>query len=1507
MLALQVLFGFHLAYARQVTVCSAGDVMEYAWTTNALDFDDVQVKRMIVPFSTISGMLHLMEYGYCDIMHTGMTVPLMAMDKGFNVSIQGVRQKIGDVLQLVAHTSLKAPSDLLGRTVVVSSFELLVAMKKLCSMMALNCKLDLELSQQTQTGADTSIRVLVLSEIEAIGLYNAGVADAIFTYRPFLPWLTALRPWRVLASASDLKRWGFTMSTVFFTTREFADNMQNQRLLERIHAYVATYDYHNYNVEVDPQSPDAAWFVDYILSTPPGHPMYESSLAEYKQLRMELASDVGIVQGDTWWQSRSISENKEDLLEEVTAGMQTLYQLNKILHLPSQQELENVLDPRSTNNLGQAIFDMQQEFNWTQVEAPGVPNPPLPYGSWMNPSTGHCDGTVVLARSGGDFTDGHEPMGSHDKSANCTWILDVNGPVLLSFPFLRLDLANQGAEVEEAILVYDESVVPARLLSRIRQAPAPTIRANGPISVQFRGRLQPIQPFFPLETGFNATYSVTRCSREISEGRSCGEGTCNTATGLCECPDGHSGAFCEMPHCMGTNVYHLSRGSLVSVQSNAAPTYAPFASCRWEMHMPVDCPSCWFKVKMEVDTESQVDTVRVLASNKRDFSWEEGLESGSTLHGSIISGQRSLQTRGTHGQSLFIWLEADGFVQYKGLVASVEVVQGGSELLCAAPRSGPNSPPCSGHGQCVDGSTSNETAVCSCDTGYFGMFCEKTVCDASTGYWMHGVAWTLAPREGFPVIESQSRCSWVLRPPALSLSADVEYAPIEVRLTFEELQLNLGDRIRILSGDSGNEIFSSVYRVTTCLSGEACAFPHGNCERPSESNWIGQCVCGPDYRGGDCRIPAVTSVPLGSSIEMSTTHSKNSYVVMHARAVFAAGDGCVAVANLTTINQEGAAGDADAALLETMICECQTSTVMIFNTTLLKCVPEVEQVLGVASSSKGRSAILELAITIPIVGLSVALSTCLFMRNKALSKHIDSMHQDMQTSIDLDSPFTKVVQFLEELSEMSTTKDPLRDRARTLKYSLLSSKDITLPDLTTLLNHYPPNMVKFLMGNTSDHMEERTVRFSNGGNARHRASTDDARLLRSTVSLLNVHEDRVGRDFFVDFTRLSDYTGVLVTTAMQLLKNWDLLITLDIPEEKMHSYLCAIENGYLDNPYHGVAHAADVTCRLGAILKTSDIANSLLSDDHGQVQLLAAVLSAAVHDFEHPGITNAFAVRMGLEPAKNHNDQAVFENHSLYHALHIAEDPDCNFKSNMMPSKQRALRTAIIQNVLATDMSRHFEILTRAKTMRPLVNMDEGFANLDNGQQDLMLQLALKVADLGHCATPPQQHYRWVERLQKEFFAQGDKERQNGIPVSPLMDREKPGPLNGKNQLGFFEVIVLPQLQLWTDMFPSSNPLLMQALANKQYWEDVPDDDHSMPPQPSDLKLPEVPEEYVCSAQESSRRLSTESFEHFSSRGHDDTGNVQFCTVDVTDNAASPRANSNRAHSSCSDQAREAH
>jgi len=58
-----------------------------------------------------------------------------------------------------------------------------------------------------------------------------------------------------------------------------------------------------------------------------------------------------------------------------------------------------------------------------------------------------------------------------------------------------------------------------------------------------------------------------------------------------------------------------------------------------------------------------------------------------------------------------------------------------------------------------------------------------------------------------------------------------------------------------------------------------------------------------------------------------------------------------------------------------------------------------------------------------------------------------------------------------------------------------------------------------------------------------------------------------------------------------------------------------------------------------------------------------------------------------------------------------------------------------------------------------------------------------QVADIGHCMLPLDQHKFWVTHLETEFFNQGDLERNEGLPISPLMDRTKPGPTNGSNQV----------------------------------------------------------------------------------------------------------------------------
>jgi len=44
-------------------------------------------------------------------------------------------------------------------------------------------------------------------------------------------------------------------------------------------------------------------------------------------------------------------------------------------------------------------------------------------------------------------------------------------------------------------------------------------------------------------------------------------------------------------------------------------------------------------------------------------------------------------------------------------------------------------------------------------------------------------------------------------------------------------------------------------------------------------------------------------------------------------------------------------------------------------------------------------------------------------------------------------------------------------------------------------------------------------------------------------------------------------------------------------------------------------------------------------------------------------------------------------------------------------------------------------------------------------------------ADLSNPAKPLEIYRRWVDKLMEEFFVQGDKEKEQGLDISPMCDR----------------------------------------------------------------------------------------------------------------------------------------
>jgi len=289
---------------------------------------------------------------------------------------------------------------------------------------------------------------------------------------------------------------------------------------------------------------------------------------------------------------------------------------------------------------------------------------------------------------------------------------------------------------------------------------------------------------------------------------------------------------------------------------------------------------------------------------------------------------------------------------------------------------------------------------------------------------------------------------------------------------------------------------------------------------------------------------------------------------------------------------------------------------------------------------------------------------------------------------------------------------------------------------------------------------------------------------------------------------------------------------------KLESFLVTIENGYPDsNDYHNRAHAASVLHFAHAILhhgglaKAASLAAVSIEESQGEKLILLAVLFAAVvHDYEHEGLNNDFLVKSQSDKALRYNDRSPNEQHHIAAAFQILLCPERNFLEGLKAQEFIAFRTLVIEMVLGTDMAESGHLVKAFKEVTTLSSsssaldsrndIDPPYAPTSASDAVLSLKVALKCADLGHLALGWGSHMQWVQRLESEFFIQGDKEKKLGLPsVSFLMDRDLPGVT--QSQVGFFDFVVLPLFHAFAKAYPSCNTMLTAVESNYQRWKDV--------------------------------------------------------------------------------------
>ncbi|XP_062376899.1 dual specificity calcium/calmodulin-dependent 3',5'-cyclic nucleotide phosphodiesterase 1A isoform X1 [Sardina pilchardus] len=274
-----------------------------------------------------------------------------------------------------------------------------------------------------------------------------------------------------------------------------------------------------------------------------------------------------------------------------------------------------------------------------------------------------------------------------------------------------------------------------------------------------------------------------------------------------------------------------------------------------------------------------------------------------------------------------------------------------------------------------------------------------------------------------------------------------------------------------------------------------------------------------------------------------------------------------------------------------------------------------------------------------------------------------------------------------------------------------------------------------------------------------------------------------------DVFALNDASGdhALKFIFYELLTRYDLINRFKIPISALVSFVEALEVGYSKhkNPYHNLMHAADVTQTVHFFMLKSGIVHWMT-----ELEIFALIFAAAVHDYEHTGTTNNFHIQTRSDMAIFYNDRAVQENHHVSAAYRLLQDDDeMNILYNLSKDDWRELRALVVEMVLATDMSCHFQ---QIKAMKNFLQQPEAI------DKPKALSLLLHTADISHPAKNWDLHHRWTTSLLEEFFRQGDKESELGLIFSPLCDRKST--MVAQSQIGFIDFIVEPTFTVLTDM-----------------------------------------------------------------------------------------------------------
>nr|XP_048311911.1 high affinity cAMP-specific and IBMX-insensitive 3',5'-cyclic phosphodiesterase 8B isoform X5 [Myodes glareolus] len=428
-------------------------------------------------------------------------------------------------------------------------------------------------------------------------------------------------------------------------------------------------------------------------------------------------------------------------------------------------------------------------------------------------------------------------------------------------------------------------------------------------------------------------------------------------------------------------------------------------------------------------------------------------------------------------------------------------------------------------------------------------------------------------------------------------------------------------------------------------------------------------------------------------------------------------------------------------------------------------------------------------------------------------------------SMTIEAPITKVINIINAAQENSpVTVAEALDRV----LEILRTTELYSPQLGTKdEDPHTSDLVGGLMTDGLRRLSGNEYVFTKNVHQSHSHLAMPITINDVPPSIAQLLDNEESWDFNIFELEAVTHKRPLVYLGLKVFSRFGVCEFLNCTETTLRAWLQVIEANYhSSNAYHNSTHAADVLHATAFFLGKERVKGSL-----DQLDEVAALIAATVHDVDHPGRTNSFLCNAGSELAVLYNDTAVLESHHTALAFQLTvKDTKCNIFKNIDRNHYRTLRQAIIDMVLATEMTKHFEHVNKFVNSinKPLAAESEGSDCECNPtgknfpeNQILIKRMMIKCADVANPCRPLDLCIEWAGRISEEYFAQTDEEKRQGLPVvMPVFDRNTCS--IPKSQISFIDYFITDMFDAW-DAF-AHLPALMQHLAdNYKHWKTLDD------------------------------------------------------------------------------------